>query len=250
MPLVRLLTDIIYPPRCVICSRFLWNGLLTRDSRSPFFCRECMADFHAIASPICPVCGRPFSSEAAEDHVCEDCLRKRPFYYAARAPYHYKGAILKAVHRLKYGSKGLVAKGLGPLLARFAALQMQAVEGVVVMPVPLHPRRLRERGFNQSLLLARYVSRALSADMDFLSLRRVRYTRPQTKLAKVERRQNVRGAFQLNDNATIRGRPILLVDDVVTTGNTLNECARILRKGGAQKIYGLSLARTSRQERP
>lgn len=205
-----------------------------------------MADFHAIASPMCPVCGRPFSSGAAEDHLCEDCLRKRPFYHAAWAPYHYEGAILKAVHRLKYGCKDFAAKGLGPLLARFAAARLEDLQGLVVMPVPLHPRRLRERGFNQSLLLARHVSQSLSAELDFLSLRRVRYTQPQARLSKEERGKNVRGAFQLRHDAVIRGRPILLVDDVVTTGNTINECARILRKGGAQKIYGLSLARTSR----
>jgi ComF family protein len=181
-----------------------------------------------------------------EDHLCEDCLRKRPFYEAAWAPYRYEGAILKGIHRLKYGSKGFLADALGPLLSQFATERIDGSPSVLIMPVPLHPKRLRERGFNQSLLLARHVSGCLHIDLDFLSLRRVRYTPPQASLAKKERLQNVQGAFELKNSDAVKGRSILLVDDVVTTGNTLNECARILRKAGAEKVFGLSLARTGR----
>ena len=240
------LADIIYPPRCVVCGRFLWKGPLVRETRSAFFCPDCMADFHCVSSPLCPICGQPFASEVVEDHLCEDCLRKRPFYEAAWAPYRYEGAILKGIHRLKYGAKGFLADALGPLLAQFAKERLDGSQSVLIMPVPLHPKRLRERGFNQSLLLARHVSRCLHINLDFLSLRRVRYTPPQASLAKNERLQNVQGAFELKNPNAVKGRSVLLVDDVVTTGNTLNECARILRKAGAQKVFGLSLARTGR----
>jgi ComF family protein len=246
MNLLKQLADIIYPPRCAVCSRFLWKAPLVREALSAFFCPDCTADFHCVASPLCPICGQPFSSEVTEDHLCEDCLRKRPFYEAAWAPYRYEGAILKGIHRLKYGSKSFLADALGPLLARFAEKRLDGQEDLLIMPVPLHFKRLQERGFNQSLLLARHVSRALHIDLDFLSLRRVRYTQPQTSLAKRERQQNVRGAFELKDQGAVKGNTVLLVDDVVTTGNTINECARILRKGGAQKVFGLSLARTGR----
>ncbi|MDQ1334347.1 MAG: hypothetical protein QG552_1297 [Thermodesulfobacteriota bacterium] len=246
MNLLRQLADIIYPPRCTVCSRFLWKGPLVRETRSAFFCQDCAADFHCVASPLCPICGQPFPSEVREDHLCEDCLRKRPFYEAAWAPYRYEGAILKAIQRFKYGSKSFLADALGPLLARFAEERLDGAGPVLIMPVPLHPKRLQERGFNQSLLLAKHVSRALHIDLDFLSLRRARYTPPQTSLAKRERQQNVRGAFELKNQGAVKGKTILLVDDVVTTGNTLNECARILRKGGAQTVFGLSLARTGR----
>jgi len=246
MNFLKQLIDIIYPPRCAVCSRFLWKGPLARETPSGFFCPDCTADFHSVASPLCPVCGQPFSSEVLEDHLCEDCLRNRPSYEAAWAPYRYEGAILKGIHRLKYGSKSFLADALGPLLARFAEERLDRSGRVLIMPVPLHPKRLRERGFNQSLLLARHVSRVLHIDLDFLSLRRVRYTLPQTRLAKKERLQNVRGAFELRDQNAVRGKSVLLVDDVVTTGNTLNECARILKKGGAEKVFCLSLARTGR----
>lgn len=246
MNLLTQLADMVYPPRCAVCGRFLWKGPLVKETGSSLFCADCMADFHCPASPLCPICGQPFPSEATEDHLCEDCMRKRPFYEAACAPYRYEGAVLKAIHRLKYGSKSFVADALGPLLARFAEKRVIRTGTVLAMPVPLHPRRLQERGFNQSLLLARHVSRRLHIDLDFLSLRRIRYTSPQASLAKKERQQNVRGAFELKNQGIVKGKTILLVDDVLTTGNTLNECARILRQGEAVKVFGLSLARAVR----
>lgn len=111
------------------------------------------------------------------------------------------------------------------------------------MPVPLHPKRLRWRGFNQSILLAREVSRAYSVPMDPFSLRRVRETPPQTELNEEERRRNVRGAFALAPGRSIERRNVLLVDDVYTSGATVNECVRTLRKSGARKVFVLTLAR-------
>ena len=113
------------------------------------------------------------------------------------------------------------------------------------MPVPLHPKRLRERSFNQSLLLARHVARRLGFELDFLSLRRVRYTQPQTGLKKDQRRKNVRKAFDLKAPDVVKGRDVILVDDVTTTGNTLNECARVLKRSGAKNVFCVTLARTA-----
>jgi ComF family protein len=114
-----------------------------------------------------------------------------------------------------------------------------------MIPVPLHPKRLRERGFNQSLLLARNVASSLGTELDFLSLRRIRYTQPQTGLKSDERRKNVSRAFELKDRKCVKGRTVILVDDVATTGNTLNECARVLRRSGCARVFCLVLARTS-----
>ncbi len=246
MNLIRELADIIYPPRCAICRQFLWKGPLIKGGNSLSFCPSCIADFRHISSPLCPICGAPFPSEIKEDHPCEDCLRKRPFYDSAGAPYRNEGPILKAIHRLKYGAKSFLAGSLGPLLARFMEERIKESGHLLTMPVPLHPKRVRERGFNQSLLLARHVANGLKSDLDFLSLRRVRYTLPQTRLAKKERQRNVRGAFQLKNRDAVKGKTILLVDDVVTTGNTMNECARLLKKGGSGKVFCVSLARAGR----
>ena len=246
MNLIRELADIIYPPRCAICRQFLWKAPLIKADSPLSFCPTCIADFRHIASPICPICGTPFSSEIKEDHPCEDCLRKRPFYDLTGTPYHYGGSILTAIHRLKYGAKGFLADSLGPLLTQFSEEWIKNPGHLLTMPVPLHPKRVRERGFNQSLLLARHVARGLKSELDFLSLRRIRYTFPQTKLTKKERQRNVRGAFQLINRDTIKGKTILLVDDVITTGNTLNECARILKRGGSSKVFCVALARATR----
>ncbi len=150
---------------------------------------------------------------------------------------------MKAIHLFKYGSKILLGESLGPLLARFAETRILDTGHLLTMPVPLHPRRLRERGFNQSLVLARHVAGHLQTELDFLSLRRIKYTLPQTGLGKKDRQKNVRQAFGVTDHEAIKGKTILLVDDVSTTGNTLNECAKVLRKSGCKRVLCLVLAR-------
>jgi ComF family protein len=154
---------------------------------------------------------------------------------------------MEAIHQFKYAGKSHLAGSLGLLLTSFAKRWADGAHGYLMMPVPLHPRRLRERGFNQSLLLARYAAPLLDAELDFLSLRRIRYTQPQTGLKSEERRKNVRRAFHIVDRKVVKGRTILLVDDVTTTGNTLNECARTLKRAGSKKVLCLTLARTSGQ---
>ncbi len=189
------------------------------------------------------MCARPFVTESGEDHLCEACLRKRPNFDAAGAPYLYDGPLMTAIHSFKYGSRSYIGDSLGPLLAQFACGWLRESGNLLTMPVPLHPKRLRERGFNQSLLLAMHVVRRLNTELDFLSLRRIRYTAPQTGLGKDERRKNVRKAFQVINPEDVKGKTVLLVDDVFTTGNTLNECARVLKKAGCEKVFCLILAR-------
>ena len=239
--------DLIYPPRCSICERYLWNNRANNGQQALLFCKPCFDGFSEITSPLCLTCGMPFGSEVEEDHLCEECLRKRPFYDAARAPYLYEGSIMEAIHQFKYAGRSHLAKSLGSLMTSFAREWMDKANSTLMMPVPLHPVRLRERGFNQSLVLARYAAPLLGAELDFLSLRRIRYTRPQTGLKISERKKNVHRAFEVVDKMAVKGRTILLVDDVTTTGNTLNECARILKRAGSKEVFCLTLARTSGQ---
>ncbi len=247
MSIFRQFIDLIYPPRCLICEKFLWKNRAKKDQQELLFCNPCFDGFSEITSPLCPTCGRPFASEVDEDHLCEDCLRKRPYYDAMRAPYLFEGGIMAAIHQFKYARKSHLAKSLGPLLSSFAKKWFDQADGYLMMPVPLHPKRLRQRAFNQSLLLARYAAPLLGLELDFLSMKRVRYTRPQTGLKSDERRKNVLRAFEIADSKAIKGRTILLVDDVATTGNTLNECARTLKRAGATEVFCLTLARTSGQ---
>lgn len=172
MSVIRNIIEIIYPPRCHICGDFLRKG--DPESSLNFFCRSCFGDFSQIVSPLCPLCSTPFIPDTQEDHLCEDCLRKPPFFDAIFARYLYKGAIMEAIHQFKYGAKSFLADSLGPLLSQFAEGLVKKSDNLLTMPVPLHPKRLRERGFNQSLLLARHVAMRLGTQLDFLSLRRVR----------------------------------------------------------------------------
>jgi len=243
MNLLRNFIDIIYPPRCPICGDFFLNEKTAIEDKAILFCRACFADFQMVTSPLCPVCGMPFVSRVGEDHLCEECLRKRPFYEAASAAYIYDGALMEAIHQFKYGSKSFLADSLGPLLAQFAQTWLTESNEYLTIPVPLHVKRLRERGFNQSLLLARHVAEQLNTELDFLTLRRIKYTSPQTGLGKDKRRKNVRKAFEIIDPGAVKGKTVLLVDDVFTTGNTLNECARALKRHGCKKFLCLVLAR-------
>jgi ComF family protein len=245
MKALKSLIDLIYPQRCLICQVFLQDQVPSPLLQGLPFCEACFSDFMPIRSPICTVCGKPFSGGAEWDRVCEDCIRKRPSYDIARAPYLYDGALMTAIHELKYAQRTHLADSLGSLLASFAQARMGERKGWLIMPVPLHPRRLRARGFNQSLLLARPVAARIGAELDFLSLRRTKFTKPQTELSSEERKKNVRKAFEVVQPGAVKARSILLVDDVATTGSTLNECAKALKRAGADSVLCLVLARTS-----
>jgi ComF family protein len=244
MGLFQALINLIYPPQCRVCRKFLQEEYGETEPDG-FICKACLSAFIPLESPHCPICGRSFSQGISENHVCENCLRKRPFFDWAGAPYLFEDGLMEAIHQFKYGGKSYLAKSLGPLLKQYAGQKLPAgLERGLVMPIPLHPKRLRERGFNQSLLLARYVAELPELELDYLNLRRARYTQPQTGLKGDERRKNVRRAFKIEDKTKVRGRVIILVDDVLTTGSTLNECARILKQAGANKVFGLALAST------
>ena len=245
MKVLRSLIDLIYPPRCLICQAFLQDQNTVQGGQDIPFCQTCFKEFTPIKSPICSLCGRPFSDGTEQDRICEECLRKRPSYDIARAPYLYDGALMTAIHELKYAQRSHLADSLGSLLALFAQTGIGELMGSLVMPVPLHPKRLRARGFNQSLLLARCVASKTGAELDFLSLRRTKFTKPQTELSSEERKKNVRKAFEVVKPEAVKGRTILLVDDVATTGSTLNECAKALKRAGADRVLCLVLARTS-----
>lgn len=197
-----------------------------------------------VTHPICTVCGFPFHTSKGQDHLCESCLRKRPWYDLARAPFLYSGPVMEAIQRFKYNSETQLLSPLGTLFSSFATGWISNPRDLLTVPVPLHRRRLRERGFNQSLLLARALSSSLGTQLDYLSLIRKRDTRAQTGLRREERRKNVKDAFSVIYPHTIDGKRILLVDDVFTTGYTLNECARTLKKTGAVAVICLTLART------
>jgi ComF family protein len=151
--------------------------------------------------------------------------------------------MVEAISRFKYHGASRLAKPLGTFLAEYKDSDFPFSDFELILCVPLHPRRLRQRGFNQSLLLARRVSRAHSIPLNFTALQRTRHTQPQTQLSGPERQKNIRGAFEVRRPEAIAEKEILLIDDVFTTGATVQECAKVLLKAGAKRVDVLTLAR-------
>jgi ComF family protein len=237
------IVDWLYPPRCRACG----GRIHGRDAE--YFCAVCKGDIQLISHPLCNICGRPFPDASGEDHTCGLCLARPPHFERARAWACYpredieKHALRRVVQKFKYGRKVSLGKPLGRLLAHGCREFLGEFDADLILPVPLHPKRLRWRGFNQSVLLARQVSRAYGVSLDPFVLQRNRATPPQTQLTEEERRKNMRGAFALRSERAVKGKNILLVDDVYTSGATVNECSRTLKKNGAKQVYVLTLAR-------
>jgi len=231
------IADIIFPPRCIACGE-----LLERHDPLPF-CPPCMAGIHFIGSPLCPRCGTPFPAAEGEDHLCGGCLITERPYAVARSVGRYEETLLMAIHRFKYRGKTGIGDLLSRIMADFADKTWDMTVFERILPVPLHRRRLRERGFNQAVILARGLSKRFNIPLDFTALRRDLFTPPQVGLDRKQRLANVRGAFTVAHPERIVGRRLLLVDDVYTTGSTLTECARVLIRAKAEAVAILTLAR-------
>lgn len=219
--------DWLLPPRCGGCGRL--GGWL---------CRRCLGAIRRLEAPLCPRCGRelPFARASC---TCDRWLRHLSRLRAAAA---YEGPLVPAVHRFKYRAWRSLARPLSGLLA--AGLAVEGVPAAAVVAVPLHAARQRARGYNQSELLAGELRRSLRLRPPAGRLLRTRNTRSQVGLDRVRRRENVAGAFRWSGPAGA-GEPVLLVDDVVTTGATLEACAAALAAAGFGRVSGVTLARVS-----
>jgi ComF family protein len=201
---------------------------------------ECAAGLTPIASPLCTCCGVPFDS-AGPDHLCAECLTDPPRFVRARAVYEYGASARDAVLRLKYGKMQWVGETLGRLLCTIAAA---ARLPDILVPVPLHAKRLTQRGFNQAALLAAPSAALLGRPIRANVIKRVLETSPQAGQTRQERFANLRGAFVCDKPSAVQGKRILILDDVITTGATVREVSRILNKAGAQSVEVIAFART------
>lgn len=238
--LARRFLHAVLPVECAAC------GATLADDPVPFFCRTCWASIKPLAPPSCPRCGLPFASEVAlahsPSHRCLSCRRRPPAFTQAWSCYAFEPPLQQAVHLFKYRGKVVLAAALGRLLRQAWPC---TPEVDVLMPVPLHPSRLRAREYNQALLLADEANRDLCIPLVYDNLVRVRATPPQTELSRTERLANLRRSFAVRRPEDVAGKRVLLVDDVMTTGTTFNECAKALRKAGAADVYAVALARTA-----
>lgn len=227
------LLDVFFPEpsACPACQR--------RRGDEPGLCRSCLEKIPRAVAPLCATCGAPLRGTVS---VCRTCASRRRFFSVARAPTTYDGAIRDFIHRFKYGGERELGRALGVLLGRFLERErvLWPIDGIV--PVPLHPHRLEERGFNQAEVLAKvtgqWVGRPVWSDV----LQRARSTETQTRLSAKARRENVQGAFRPWRVEKLAGKHVLLVDDVLTSGATADEVARTLLKAGASSVKVLCLA--------
>lgn len=254
------MADLLFPPRCLGCGTHLLRspassfGLTAPDSSpdecsrlmAPYFCLECAGGFRPVASPICSMCGIVFESRSGQDHLCGSCIRRPRPFATARAVGLYDGVLKKAIHGLKYGGKRQLARPLGRLLEDARNRYWPAGAFDAIVPVPLHTRRLRQRGFNQAALVIRQWQNGSAGHGEGgLSglLTRSRNTLPQAGLGRVDRIANIRNAFSVSRPERVRGKRLLVVDDVFTTGATVEEGARVLLAAGAVRVDVLTLAR-------
>jgi ComF family protein len=223
------------PPQCPCCEKFLEEG-------QQGLCSNCLSEIRWIEPPFCSICGIPFISKKVENHPCGACVTHRKYFTMARAWGAYEGSLQEAIHRWKYEGKTY----LTPFFAEWMEEGLNRYWGPhsldLLIPAPLHPQRLRERGFNQALLLVKELSRRTGIPYRKTILQKKKPTIPQVNLSGTEREKGLRGAFQVIGKEELLGKSVLLVDDVYTTGVTVNECSKVLLRGGAERVNVLTLA--------
>jgi ComF family protein len=228
--------DFFFPRTCPFCDRIL-------NTEHAIICADCQDKINFVQNPLCTCCGKPYEVKGLEDHFCGECLREKRFYTRVRAVLFYEDRVMEAIHRFKYGSAIYYAKPLGALMYERGRNFFNFNFYDLIVPVPLHKKRVKEREYNQSQLLAEEVSKHSGIPVECALLERIKETNSQVGLKKEEREKNVRNAFAVVVSESVKDKTILLIDDVISTTATVNECARALRKAGAKRVDVLALAR-------
>ncbi|MFC1898033.1 ComF family protein [Candidatus Cloacimonadota bacterium] len=226
-PLNSLL-DLIFPRSCFSCNSRISDG---------FICNNCLTSLEFLIE-ICPICGAEKLSEN-----CQICARNNFQFDRARSVYHFNKIIQNLIHNLKYDELTKVAELLGKLAEDYLRKSNPFSNVDLIAPVPLHSVKKRARGFNQSQLLTAVISQRMNWEHESNLIRRNRFTETQTKLGRTDRKKNVHGAFSLSPKLNINHKNILIVDDVFTTGATINSISTLLKQNGANKVFALTIAR-------
>lgn len=232
---LRQCLELLLPPACLLCGERLPGGTPAVE-----FCPACRDGLPRPAPARCPICAIAYRIPNPGSHHCESCLRQPPPFTRVYSVGPYAGTLQEAIQHFKYRGQLPLERPLGILLTEAVRTGGETLPDLVI-PVPLHRRRLRERGYNQALQLSRQLGRNLGVPVAPRLLQRVRETAPQQGLDAVSRRSNLKGAFAVT--GVVAGRRLLLVDDVMTTGATVRACAGILRQAGAASVEVAVLGR-------
>ncbi len=227
----HILLDALYPRRCPLCEQILTD-------RAALACPACAGKLPFLREPLCKCCGRPLA--APEEEYCAECRQVKHAYREGRAVFLYEKRVRVALMRMKFQNRREYADFFAWAMASGARAYLQRIHPDEIVPVPMHRRKIRERGFDQCALLARRLSGRTGIPVREDLLVRSRYTKPQKGLDRTERRSNLSGAFALREG-TKPGERILILDDIYTTGSTIDEVSRVLLAGGAKEVYFLTL---------
>jgi ComF family protein len=225
-----MLIDWLYPPACVAC-----GCLLPLNEIRRFICVRCENIFEPIAAPFCEKCGAPIESDAKH---CASCYGKNFYFESNRSAFTYDELVRDLLHEMKFREKKRVAQGLAFL---WASLAQENFSDFTLIPMPLHKKKQRERGFNQAEILAKALSDAMKIPMEKI-LHRTVDTPPQSGLHPSQRAENVKNVFSVCEKFDVRERSFILIDDIFTTGASLNECAKTLKNAGASQVLCMTLA--------
>lgn len=227
--MIEAILEILYPSTCIFCGRICKEGI----------CERCRAENPYIREPRCKRCGKPISSE--EEEFCHDCIKQKFCYEQGRSLWLHKNSVKQSVYAFKYKNHRIY----GRVYAREMAIEfgeLIRLWGIdIIVPVPLHKKKVRKRGFNQAEIIARELGKRIGIPVETSAVIREKYTSPQKELGQSGRRRNLRGAFRARGRS-VKGKNILIIDDIYTTGSTINCISEELRRNGCEKTYFLTIS--------
>lgn len=239
--MISSIISLLYPPLCLVCGK--------RDNlRNQDLCADCLKKLKKRSPPFCVKCGRQLPGDPNIEISCNDCKKDAPCFDRAFSVFYYNGILKELVHNFKYKKMTSLGQEFAQLTVDFMKDHDIAKDSDLVLSIPMHPARLFKREINPSHILAKTIAKKLCLDYSASLLKKIKNTAPQSRLSRSERIENLKGSFSLKRNAGsyIKNRDILLVDDLFTTGSTVNECARLLKEASAGHVEVITLARGDR----
>jgi len=232
---IDFLLDLIYPPRCIFCE----DIIPIEEERA--ICKNCKNIISFVKGKVCQKCGKLLEDDMSKD-VCIDCIKNTQYYDKGLALFVYEGLVRDMIYRFKYGGHKEYAKYLGEFLSEKIRKERLEEKIDLIIPIPIHSNRRKKRGYNQCEELAKVISKKLNIPMNASVLIRKKETKPQSGLSFTQRKNNMKDAFELKNTFDIYHKNILLIDDIYTTGATINSCSKLLKKKNANEVYFLTLS--------